>query len=57
MIGVGVFMVSWIYLATNVTFFDTLINMGAILVINEFDEIYGRVFMIHLKTFHMDMIN
>ena len=47
-IGLGVFFSNFIFLITNESFFDTLINMGAVMIINEFDDIFGKLLIIRL---------
>ena len=43
------------FLMTNKTFFETLVNMGALMIINEFDDIAGKFFLIHIQTFNHEI--
>ena len=56
MIGLGVFYCNSFFLITNDSFFDTLINMGAVMIINEFDDIFGRILIIRLQTFEHEIL-
>ena len=38
-------------------FVDCLIDLSALLIVNEIDNIFGKFFMMHLKTFHEDVIS
>jgi hypothetical protein len=48
LIGFGVFYCNFIFLITIESFLDTLVNMGAIMIINEFDDIFGKLLIIRL---------
>ena len=32
-----------------------LINISALLIINEFDNLMGKIFIMHLKSFHLEI--
>ena len=53
----AVIIISFMFLTANKTILNVLINMGAILVINEMDEIYGKLLVMHIRTYYNDVIN
>jgi hypothetical protein len=38
-------------------FNEMLINVGSLVIINEFDNIMGKIFLMHLTTFHREIIS
>ena len=56
LIGIGVFLCSAFFLMTNKTFLETLVNMGALMVINEFDDMSGKFLLIHIQTFKHEIL-
>ena len=47
--------VSFGFLIKLTTFSDVIINLGGMLIIGDFDNIFGKIFMINLKTYHKDI--
>ena len=54
--GVTVFL-SAMFLITINDLTDCLINLSALLILTDFDNIIGKVFMLHLKTYYFEMTN
>ena len=56
LIGFGVGLCSVFFLMSNKTFLDTLVNMGALMIINEFDDMSGKLFLMYIQTFYHEIL-
>lgn len=50
----AVLLMSFTFLLTMTSFTNVLINMGALTVINEFDNYIGQWFLLQLKTYQRE---
>ena len=55
MIAVALFWVSSVFLMLQEEFNEMLINIGALVIINEFDNMTGKIFLMHLTSFHREI--
>ena len=51
----GLVMISSVFLMHLSQFNEMLINISALMIINEFDNVMGKIFLMHLKSFHLEI--
>ena len=56
-ISLGIYILCDAYFQMVDSITDCLIDIGALLTINEIDNIIGEFFILHLKTYYSDLVD